>query len=126
MSMLLVRVKFKPLPYRPIPPTFVIVELASIFRSLLVPTPKLNWPFSMSQFTVRRTLTVLFEAPLPMYKPLLQTLALVTVIVLLPPPAEPTVIWPKLENVTALLGPITFKVLLLAPAPPPTEIAPLP
>ena len=77
----------------------------------------------MFQLTLSRTDTVLLEEPLPRYKPLLVTVALLTVMVLLPPAAEPTVIRPLLEKVLALVAPKMFRLLLLPPAVP-TMIAP--
>ena len=71
-------------------------------------------------------LTTLLDEPLPMVRPTLYMVALVTVIESLPPPVVPMEIIPLLEKVTALVAPITFKLLLLALRPPPTVIAPPP
>ena len=61
-----------------------------------------------------------------MVRPLLQIIALVTVIVFLLPPVVPMVIRALLEKVTALLVPMTFRLLFVSPAPVPTVMAPLP
>ena len=91
------------------------------------PVPSTRLPFSMFHtMPPSLTVTALLDAPAPMVRPVLQTLALVTVIVLLLPPVLPTVISPLFEKVTALLLPMMFKLLFVAPAPKPTVIAPLP
>ena len=99
----------------------------TLFEATLAPVALPIWSAPPPKFQVFVSIvTVLFREPLPIHRPVLNTATLVTVMVLLLPPVLPTVIRPLLEKVFALSVPKTFKLLLLAPAPVPTVIAPPP
>ena len=93
------------------PPALVLVMVATFVNTppvtdstlpVAAPLPMVTVLPSKFHTVLPRMLTVLFDEPLPMVKPVLQTLALVTVMVLKPPPAEPTVTKPPLVRVTLL------------------------
>ena len=100
-------------------PTLVITPPLSVSTLLDErPVPITKLLFSMFHTVPPSlTVTVLFDEPAPMVRPLLQTVALVTNIELAPPPLAPMVIKPLFEKVMAVSLPRIFKLLFVAPAP---------
>ena len=89
---------------------------------LAIPCPQVNAPPSRFQVVLSKTVTVLFEEPLPMVKPAVHMVALVAVNVLKPPPIalapRPTVTKPLLLKIVLGAGPLPPLITnaLLTPA----------